>query len=416
MSKVKHFFTEKQSSRETLAPDATSPVPKAIPNLIIPVGDPAGIGMEVVLKAMATVNPDYQITLVGTRSLLTQAYKNLSENLSKNLSKNLALASTSNSTSRPKSHPKLANPDRLTIIDVPLEPEILREITSGVGNAASGAASFAYLERAIEATLTGEFAAIVTAPIAKSAWKLAGHHYPGQTEVLASSAGVERYGMLFVARSPHTGWMLRTLLATTHIPLAAVPTALTPQLLDQKLDLLIECLREDFGITQPRIAIAGLNPHSGEAGQLGTEEQDWLIPWLKSQQTKYPQATLDGFIPPDTLWVKPGQAWYGNLPTLDNIADNFADDLITNPASKVPQAHDAYLALYHDQGLIPVKLMAFDRAINTTIGLPFVRTSPDHGTAFDIAGQGLADPRSMGAAIDLAAELVLTKTRLNNPQ
>ena len=132
MSKVKHFFTEKQSSRETLAPDATSPVPKAIPNLIIPVGDPAGIGMEVVLKAMATVNPDYQITLVGTRSLLTQAYKNLSENLSKNLSKNLALASTSNSTSRPKSYPKLANPDRLTIIDVPLEPEILREITSGV--------------------------------------------------------------------------------------------------------------------------------------------------------------------------------------------------------------------------------------------------------------------------------------------
>lgn len=408
MSKVKHFFTEKKSSRENLIPDTVSPVPKAIPNLIIPVGDPAGIGMEVVLKAMATVNPDYQITLVGTRSLLAQAYKDLSENLSKNLSENLAL----DSTSRPKSHPKLANPDRLTILDVPLAPEILREITSGVGNAASGAASFAYLERAIEATLTGEFAAIVTAPIAKSAWKLAGHHYPGQTEVLASSAGVERYGMLFVARSPHTGWMLRTLLATTHIPLAAVPKVLTPQLMTQKLDLLIECLREDFGITQPRIAIAGLNPHSGEAGQLGTEEQDWLIPWLKSQQAKYPQATLDGFIPPDTLWVKPGQAWYGNLPTLDNIAD----DITANPAPKIPEAHDAYLALYHDQGLIPVKLMAFDRAINTTIGLPFVRTSPDHGTAFDIAGQGIADPRSMGAAIDLAAELVLTRTRLNNPQ
>ena len=409
MSKVKHFFTEKKSSQQNLILDTVSPVPKPIPNLIIPVGDPAGIGMEVVLKAMATVNPDHQITLVGTRSLLTQAYEDLLEVLANNSPKNLALASTSNSISRPKSHPKLANPDRLTIIDVPLEPEILREITLGVGNAASGAASFAYLERAIEATLTGEFAAIVTAPIAKSAWKLAGHHYPGQTEVLAKAAGVERYGMLFVARSPHTGWMLRTLLATTHIPLAAVPTALTPQLLSQKLDLLIECLREDFGITQPRIAIAGLNPHSGEAGQLGTEEQDWLIPWLKSQQAKYPHATIDGFIPPDTLWVKPGQAWYGNLPTLHNSSD----EITANPAPKIPQAHDAYLALYHDQGLIPVKLMAFDRAINTTIGLPFVRTSPDHGTAFDIAGQGIADPRSMGAAIDLAAELVLTKTLLN---
>lgn len=405
MSKVKHFFTEKKPSRETLAPDAVYLVPKAIPNLVIPVGDPAGIGMEVVLKAMATVNPAYQITLVGTKSLLIQTY----ENLSKNLSENSSLASTAH----PIDRPKLANPDRLKIIDVPLAPEILREITPGVGNAASGWASFAYLKRAIEATLRGEFQAIVTAPIAKSAWKLAGHDYPGQTEVLAKAVGVERYGMLFVARSPHTGWMLRTLLATTHIPLAAVPTALTPQLLDQKLDLLIECLREDFGIPQPRIAIAGLNPHSGEAGQIGTEEQDWLIPWLKSQQAKYLQATLDGFIPPDTLWVKPGQAWYGSLPTGDHLenslVDNSTNNLIDNPTPKIPQAHDAYLALYHDQGLIPVKLMAFDRAINTTIGLPFVRTSPDHGTAFDIAGQGIADSRSMGAAIDLAAELAITK-------
>ncbi|NJL89250.1 MAG: 4-hydroxythreonine-4-phosphate dehydrogenase PdxA [Coleofasciculaceae cyanobacterium SM2_1_6] len=383
--------------------------------------------MEVVLKALATVNPAYQITLVGTKSLLTQAYENLSKNLSENLSKNLSenlsenlsLASTAHPATYPKlaypklAYPKLANPDRLRIIDVPLGSEVLREITPGVGNAASGWASFAYLERAIEATLSGEFQAIVTAPIAKSAWKLAGHNYPGQTEVLAKVAGVERYGMLFVARSPHTGWMLRTLLATTHIPLAAVPQALTPRLLDQKLELLIECLREDFGITQPRIAIAGLNPHSGEAGQIGTEEQDWLIPWLKAQQAKYPQATLDGLIPPDTLWVKPGQAWYGNLPPEDHLenslADNSAYKLIDNPVPKTPQAHDAYLALYHDQGLIPVKLMAFDRAINTTIGLPFVRTSPDHGTAFDIAGQGLADPRSMGAAIDLAAELAIIK-------
>jgi 4-hydroxythreonine-4-phosphate dehydrogenase len=121
-------------------------------------------------------------------------------------------------------------------------------------------------------------------------------------------------------------------------------------------------------------------------GQLGTEEIDWLIPWLKAERQKRPHLQLEGPIPPDTMWVKPGQAWYGNC-DVKNIAD-------------------AYLALYHDQGLIPVKLMAFDRAVNTTIGLPFVRTSPDHGTAFDIAGKGIADATSMKAAIKLAVELV----------
>ena len=150
-----------------------------------------------------------------------------------------------------------------------------------------------------------------------------------------------------------------------------------------KLDLLIECLAGDFGIKQPEIAIAGLNPHSGEAGQLGTEERDLLLDWLKHAQATYPNAKLTGLIPPDTMWVKPGQAWYGNYETKPNTAD-------------------AYLALYHDQGLIPVKLMAFDRAINTTIGLPFIRTSPDHGTAFDIAGRGIANASSMKAAIELA--------------
>lgn len=157
-------------------------------------------------------------------------------------------------------------------------------------------------------------------------------------------------------------------------------------MLTRKLDLLLECLNQDFGITSGRIAIAGLNPHSGEEGQLGTEELEWLNPWLEQERQKHPNFQLDGLIPPDTMWVKPGQAWYGN-------------SVVKNPA-------DAYLALYHDQGLIPVKLMAFDRAVNTSIGLPFVRTSPDHGTAFDIAGKGVADATSMKEAIALAAELV----------
>lgn len=123
---------------------------------------------------------------------------------------------------------------------------------------------------------------------------------------------------------------------------------------------------------------------------MGHEEQEWLIPWLEQERSRRPQVHLEGPIPPDTLWVKPGQAWYGLPPELAGAA----------------QKHDAYLALYHDQGLIPVKLLAFNQAVNTTIGLPFIRTSPDHGTAFDIAGQGIADATSLQAAIRLAVKLV----------
>jgi 4-hydroxythreonine-4-phosphate dehydrogenase len=214
--------------------------------------------------------------------------------------------------------------------------------------------------------------------------------------LLAEQSGTQRFGMLFVATSPHTQWQLRSLLATTHIPLKQVPDTLSPELLAWKLALLIDTLRDWFGIEQPRIAIAGLNPHSGEQGQLGTEEIDWMLPWVEDMRDRYPNCIIEGPIPPDTLWVKPGQAWFGSA-TLETL-----------------QTHDAYLALYHDQGLIPVKLMAFDRAVNTTIGLPFIRTSPDHGTAFDIAGKGIADATSMKAAIILAQALAMS-SKINLP-
>lgn len=331
------------------------------PHLAVIMGDPAGIGAEIVLKALADSNITHncQITVIGTRSLLETTYQQLCQ------------------VGEP-----CADPAALRVLDIPLDSSI----APGQGNAASGEASFAYLEKAIARTLAGEFQGIVTAPIAKSCWQAAGHPFPGQTEVLAQRAGVEKSGMLFAARSPHSGWMLRTLLATTHIPLRQVPAALSPELLAGKLDLLVECLAADFGIAAPRIAIAGLNPHSGESGQLGTEEQDWLIPWLQEERQARPQLQLLGPVPPDTLWLSAAQSWYGGANSLNSF--------------------DAYLALYHDQGLIPVKLLAFDLAVNTTIGLPFVRTSPDHGTAFDIAGRGVARPDSMKAAIDLAAELV----------
>jgi 4-hydroxythreonine-4-phosphate dehydrogenase len=342
------------------------------PRLVITLGDPAGIGTEVVLKAVRDRSlAAYDLTLVGNLELLIDRYQQLRQQIPSTV--------------------ELANPTDLNIIDVPLDQDIKHGVKIGQGNSASGEASFAYLDLAIDRTLAGDFDAIVTAPIAKSAWLAAGHHFPGQTELLALKAKIDRFGMLFVGVSPHTGWTLRTLLATTHIPLNRISQALTPALLSLKLGLLVECLQADFGIESGTIAIAGLNPHSGEGGQLGREEVEWIDSWLETARGIYPQYTLLGLLPPDTMWVKPGQAWFGTHPQ--------------------PQAADAYLALYHDQGLIPVKLMAFDRAINTTIGLPFVRTSPDHGTAFDIAELGIADARSMVEAIKLAAKLVDARSK-----
>lgn len=349
------------------------------PRLAITLGDPTGVGPEVILKALAdpSVIQGCDITVVGSRTLLTEVYSYLYQKLKGSLHP---------ADTRPQ---PLVDPEQLSVLDMDLRYDF--PIIAGVTNAASGAASFAYLDTAITQTLAGKFDGIVTGPIAKSTWKVAGHYYPGQTELLAERAGVKRFGMLFVARSPYTGWTLRTLLATTHIPLRQVADTLTPELLSTKVDLLLECLQQDFGLETPRIAIAGLNPHSGEQGQLGHEEKDWLTPWLEQEQAKRPHTKITGPVPPDTLWVKPGQAWYGTERDHNRHLEE--------------QVHDAYLALYHDQGLIPVKLMAFDRAVNTTIGLPFIRTSPDHGTALDIAGQGIANATSIKVAIQVAAAL-----------
>jgi 4-hydroxythreonine-4-phosphate dehydrogenase len=350
----------------------SNPPSEQRPRLAIPLGDPAGIGPEIVLKAIAnpTLHTVAQVTLVGDAPGLAKTLTSLRDSVGLDL-----------------------NLGELPLVESEVAIAELDTIALGEPTAVTGHASFCWLNRAITGALEGEFDAVVTAPIAKSVWHTAGHQYPGQTEVLAERAQVSRFGMLFAARSPHTGWPLRCLLATTHIPLNQVPTALTPELMDRKLELLVACLQQDFGIAAPQIAIAGLNPHSGEAGKLGTEEVDWLLPWLAVAQKRYPQVKLTGPIPPDTMWVSAGHAWY-----TDAQASPF----------------DAYLALYHDQGLIPVKLLAFDRAVNTTIGLPFVRTSPDHGTAFDIAGRGIARSDSMEAAIALAIELVQQRKQLSS--
>ena len=254
--------------------------------LAVTLGDPAGIGPEVVLKALADpiVTAGCDVTIVGSRSLLDQAYDRL----------------------RPISAEPLADPADLNLINVALESSLESAIVLGQESAASGEASFRYLQTAIAAAMAGQFQGIVTGPIAKSAWKVAGHEYPGQTELLAEQSGVDRFGMLFIARSPHTGWTLRALLATTHIPLRQVADSLTPALLTRKLALLIECLDKDFGLTTPRIAIAGLNPHSGEQGQLGQEEQAVADPLVGGGSTALPSSSASGA---DSTGYDVGQAW-----------------------------------------------------------------------------------------------------------
>ncbi|MGL5510319.1 MAG: 4-hydroxythreonine-4-phosphate dehydrogenase PdxA, partial [Microcoleaceae cyanobacterium] len=201
------------------------------PHLAITIGDPAGIGPEVVLKALSDrqLCPDCYLTVIGSQAVLQETYLQLE-------AKGIVAA----------------NPQDLDIWDVP-SSEI---ITAGLGNDVTGDLSFRYLNKAIESTLNGQFQGIVTGPISKFHWQSAGHDYPGQTELLAEKAKVTEYGMFFVAQSPHSNFVWKMLLATTHIPLSAVPKTLTPNLLTTKLDLLINCLQQDFGITHPRIAIA----------------------------------------------------------------------------------------------------------------------------------------------------------------
>jgi 4-hydroxythreonine-4-phosphate dehydrogenase len=335
--------------------------------IALTLGDPAGIGPEVVGKALTDPNLltwrqsqpfPIRFTVVGDRALGERWLAN-----------------------------SAVVAEAVNWLDVGMRVSV----PVGHGNAQTGEASFQYLQAAIDGALRGDFGAIVTAPIAKSGWQAAGHAYPGQTEVLGERTQSDRPGMLFVARSPHSDWILRVLLATVHIPVSQVPLVLTPMLLTTKLNTLRDSLRQDFGLEGGTLAVAGLNPHAGEGGYLGTEEETWLKPTLALWQAANPAWRVWGPVPPDALWVGAARAWHqgGEAPV-------------------------AYLALYHDQGLIPVKMLAFDRAVNVTIGLPFVRTSPDHGTAFDIAGQGIADPSSTIAAIQWAIKLTAQR-RVTSP-
>lgn len=246
--------------------------------------------------------------------------------------------------------------------------------TPGQPDAANGAAVIDAIRMAVAAVSAGTAQAVVTAPIAKSVLYTAGFTHPGHTEFLASLAGIHWPGSGWTPVMMLAAPQLRVVPATIHISLAQVPGALNAEELARTIRIVVRALVEDFGITGPRIAVAGLNPHAGEGGAMGREDLDLIAPVV--QQLAAEGLAVRGPLPADTMF---------------------------HPAARA--TYDAAIAMYHDQALIPIKTIAFDDAVNVTLGLPFVRTSPDHGTAFDIAGRGAANPASMVAALRLASEL-----------
>ena len=328
------------------------------PKIVITVGDEAGVGPEIILKALASkeIPKKINILIVGNKKNLITKYL---------LLKSLGIDN-------------IVDPNQLEIEDLNITVTNVQEPSNDTGNA-----SFLYLKHAIEIVKKSPNSALVTSPICKKLWNSAGHNYSGQTEVLSESCDSPNVGMLFTAKSPFTGWRFNTLLATTHIPLREVPNKLNKNLINSKLDLLYKFCKKFKD--KPTIHIAGLNPHAGEEGILGSEEVDFINQAINHWKSKNRLAKLSELISPDSCWVTSAKAWRG---------------INTNPP-------DGILALYHDQGLIPVKIITLNYSVNTTIGLPIVRTSPDHGTGFDIARKGIAQCQSMIEAIKTANDLLI---------
>jgi 4-hydroxythreonine-4-phosphate dehydrogenase len=320
------------------------------PDLALTLGDPTGIGPEITLAALADapVPLRRRCRVFGHRAALVAAVASLA---------------------RTRARAELEQLVDELVLHEPALP--WSALVPGQPGPASGAAALAYLDDAIAAAGRGEVAGLVTAPLSKRWAKAAGLAFLGHTELLASRLGAAEVVMMFV------GPRLRVALATTHLPLAAVPAALADGRLARVIELTAAALVTDLGLARPRLGVVGLNPHAGEGGLLGPEEAALIAPAIAAAQAVVGPVTLTGPLVPDVAFRDHAEGRY-----------------------------DGLVAMYHDQGLIPVKLLDFDDAVNVTLGLPIVRTSPDHGTAFDLAGQGQARSRSMQQALQLAAALV----------
>jgi 4-hydroxythreonine-4-phosphate dehydrogenase len=324
------------------------------PRVGITIGDPAGIGPEIVLKAVADdeVRAACSPVIIGAAAELRRQ--------ADALGLNAAFQTYS------EEHPGLGNFDTPVIFDT---DNLTESVEWGALSAASGRAAIAAIEACVRLCLAGNLESMTTAPINKESLKLAGSPFPGHTEMITSLCGAANSLMCFFAGD------LKVFLLTVHSSLADAIKSITRERVANAITLAHRELRR-FGIARPRIAVAGLNPHAGEHGLFGSEEAREITPAIEDCRTKN-NIDVTGPFPADTLFLR---AWRGEF--------------------------DAVAACYHDQGLIAVKCLAFGRAVNVTLGLPIIRTSVDHGTAFDIAGRGIADHGSMVEAIKLAAQLV----------
>ncbi|MEO6967109.1 MAG: 4-hydroxythreonine-4-phosphate dehydrogenase PdxA [Rhodanobacteraceae bacterium] len=321
---------------------------RSLPRLAVTAGESAGVGPELIARLAATPLSADLVAIADAESLRRAA---------RVCGIDLHLEAWDNMPRRTRA------PGSLCLIDIPLR---VKEIP-GAPDARNAFQVLATLARAADGCMDGEFDALVTAPVQKSIINDAGEAFSGHTEFFARRVGCDVVMML---ASPE----LRVALATTHLPLSAVPAAITRESLTRTLRIVHAELTCKFGIDHPRIAVLGLNPHAGESGNLGAEEIETIIPTLDALREQ--GMSLLGPLPADTAFV---------------------------PAKR--QQYDAVLAMYHDQALPVLKSEAFDRTVNITLGLPFVRTSVDHGTALDIAGTGRADPASLFAAAEMALKL-----------
>jgi 4-hydroxythreonine-4-phosphate dehydrogenase len=323
------------------------------PRVAITMGDPAGIGPEVILKALLR-DDVYQVCrpiVLGDINVFGMVSKNLGP-----LSFN-TIESPSEVTEKPG------------LVDV-ISVSNLKEASyiPGRPTVHGGKAMIDYIKKAVDFIKDGQVSAMVTCPINKELMHKAGYRFDGHTELLASLTNTRDYCMMLANES------LRVSLVTIHCALKEVPQKLNKGLILKTIRLTCRALEEDFAIKRPHVAVAGLNPHAGEAGLFGLEDKQIIQPAV--DEAKNDGLLVDGPFPSDTIFYHASNGKF-----------------------------DAVVAMYHDQGLIPVKLLNFSDSVNITLGLPIVRTSVDHGTAYDIAGKGIADPSSLIAAIRMAAEI-----------
>jgi 4-hydroxythreonine-4-phosphate dehydrogenase len=329
------------------------------PVIVITMGDPAGIGPEIIAKIIdsSEIFSLCKPVVIGDAGVMKKQIEEMRLPVSVKCITSLSQADPANG--------------RLDVLD--LKNVDLSTHRWGSPGAASGTAVVEYIKKAVELTMNREADAIVTAPISKEMMNAAGHHYAGHTELISELTGTSEYGMMFV------GGGLRVILATIHVALKEVPRLITQASVLQTLRLAHKAVQM-FGIDRPRIGVAALNPHAGEGRLFGNEEWDSILPAVIEARGEGIHASDP--IPADTLFYKARNNYF-----------------------------DIVVAMYHDQGLAPLKMIAFGKSVNITVGLPIIRTSVDHGTAYDIAGKGCADPASLHEAVTLAVSLSVHRTR-----